>query len=342
MYSIIFPFLFILSRLHDTQCMQDQPFVRDLHRQRNIYTVEEQSETHFNEAIRAYQHNDIEKSIRIFEFLSEKDPVEPHHPLINTNLALLYHQKKNFPKTHHYARLVAEHDKTNLVGNFLLANCLYIVKNELYNAFMAFRNIGQLKYTLHAKEQYDVLVLECIIEYNMALILYKLGGVQAAETHLESAIQRIRFVIDKKTEEINLFHLLTRFQQVKRSQGIGHTLDLTPMNYFRLFTYDGQLAELPTKPLRIIKQESPIPVELRLTYYFGEEQVSPDPISKYYFTDDNLKVGSVPLPPAHKIAYHMDHQLDYFSPSHFHKTKATTPTPQKPKRPHLARFHTGV
>jgi hypothetical protein len=311
----------------------------------NTYTVEEQQTTHFEAALTAYHRNDVDKAIRIFEYLQrEIKPSSIKHPFVVWNLALLYHDKEQFSKAIQWAEITSKYEITSFVGGFLLACLLFFKgKTEHYNSFMAFRSIKITNKSILPDMQIEDpsegetlgRTVESIVDYNIAVILYKMGAVAAADTHVDEVMNKIRNVPTK-------FQL---FKKVKAMKGIDHAIDTSPISDFRLLTISGEIDVKRTEPLH--PQRKPKKQEREDATLDHDS----DHILAYYFenapsaSSTSRHVSPRPLIPSpHQLSNHYDHHMDYFS----HKAPSSKvaspnlmpPPPPKMPRPTLNRGFT--
>ena len=271
---------------------------------KNIYSVEEQFQTHFDAALQAYQYNDPYKSIRIFEFL--KNNLGDRHSAFKysvCNLAILYHKLGSHEIAIKYAKEASQYDETNTMTGFILGFTLYHTK-QLYKSFMAFRDIRATRNPLYLQYAAE-------IDFNIAITFYKLGG--EADIHFQNALDRIGIFNPDVLQKAKY----KKYQTAKAAKGIDYHIEKGPLEEIRLFNMKGQLDPLPIKAIEPIRSPNIV-------------LSPPSPLLSYYFTDPkDLAPSSVPLPPAHKIPQYMDHQMDYFSPSHFHKDESSL-SPRSP------------
>lgn len=293
----------------------------------DTYTLEEQKSTHFEAALTAYHRDDMAKAIRIFEYLQrEIKPSSIKYPFVVWNLALLYHDQEQFSKAIQWAEISSKYETTSFVGGFLLACLLYFKgKTEYYNSFMAFRSIKITKKTLLpdmtiGKEQILSLMLEGIVDYNIALILYKLGAVAAADTHVEDAMNRFRAV----TTNLDLF------KKVKSIKGIDQSIDTKPIGDFRLLRINGEAD---------VKKTEPLQSNLQSRSKVDASHHTNDAILAYYFESSGPSTSSRHISPKpmfpspHQLSNHYDHHMDYFSYKPLNPSKAMSPSAPGPKMP---------
>ncbi|RYE19950.1 MAG: hypothetical protein EOP45_11820 [Sphingobacteriaceae bacterium] len=276
------------------------------------YDLFEQQEVHFDAALTAYHNNDLDKAARIFEFLQRNiQPSSSRYQYVVCNLALLYHDKEIYSKAIQWAEVSNKFEGTNFVGGFLLAVLLFFKgPAEYYNSFMAFRSIkitkaSKLVITIPEEGGTLAETMGAIIDYNMAIILYKLGAVAAADTHFDDAIVKAR----------NLPAQVSRFRKVKASKGVDYSIDTSPVSSFRLFKSTGDFEIPVTKPLRVNRVDRSNP--LSRDDAVSHDECMNEHILSYYFEigPENHRLGpsSVPIPSPHQLSNHYDHHSDYFS-----------------------------
>lgn len=271
-----------------------------------IYDEQEQVQTHYDAALTAYHYNDHNKAIRIFEYLEKrlKSSSLPYRFVV-CNLALLYHAKHQYSKTNYWAEISNKFEETNFVSGFLLGSLLYLKgSSELYNSFMAYRNIQISSRTKLLPHQTKNLV-EATINFNMAMILYKLGAVTTANLNLEQAISKLD--PKKYSDTVNYYKM------ARATQGIQLAIDTKMIDHFRLFQSNGELEVPITKPLSLNKQHPEEQDDQNINSVNDERH-----ILAYYFEDSmigspNQGPFSVPTPPPHQLSNHYDHNMDYFS-----------------------------
>lgn len=256
-----------------------QTFLGRLHAG-DVYTSEEQQNTHFDAALAAYHSNHIDKAIKIFEYL-QKDikPSSSRYPSAVWNLALLYHDKNHLSKSIQWAEITSKFETTSFLGGFLLASLLFSKgSSEYYNSFMAFRSIKVTKQSILPEFENNILA---IIDYNIAIILYKMGAVAAADAHFDEGMAKIK----------DIPHTLQQFKKAKSMKGVEHTIDTSPISLFRLLKITGESDIKRTEPLKRQTSESVSNEDHILAYYFN--------------------APAIPSP--HQLSNHYDHHSDYFS-----------------------------
>ncbi len=272
--------------------LKQNPFTRVS----NEYTLYEQQQTHYEAALYAYQKSDIQKSIRIFEYLSKNlGPKSTRYKYVVSNLGILYLKLGDTKTSIKWAKISLQFDETNVMSGFILGINLFNAK-QLYDAFMSFREIKDLKIPL--RKEFDTQ-----IQYNLGVTLYNLGG--NGNEFIEKAIEQMGIHIDPETK--------LRYHNAKL--GI-ESVDYGPVD-FRLYASDGSFDSLPFAPL------SPNNHNEKYRNVASPDVVlsppsPPLPLLRYYFEHDENENGpsSAPIPYAHQIPKHMDHQEDYFTPKY--------------------------
>lgn len=272
------------------------------------YTLLDQEETHYSCALDAYRQNDVWKSLRIFEYLSTSvNKNSEKYQYIIYNLAFLFFKLDRITDGIKWCKVAISYPNINLLSAFLLGRYLYQC-NSLYDSFIVFRDIRETKTSMYHK-------YEPVIQYNMAILLSKLGG--NGDVHFEQAIQKIGLQSPNHER-------FQKYRQAQSAKGLQFRIENGPLDEIALIKSNGDKDILPILPLDIDKikgkqkqkemqsPRSPRSPNIILT--------SPSSTSlAYYFTDPSeLGPMTAPLPYAHQIPNHIDHyhggvQEDYFT-----------------------------